>query len=180
MKRAIGQRLYWKFWLLATIALLTVGSCSRIETHPMIVTAYCPCAKCNEYTRGRWLFLKLDFWNKYDRAGRRLTAETASGEPLWTYHPGLASLDSFARPWMIPWRVVFPWCWLPHDGTVAADTRYYPFGTRVYVPGYGWGRVADRGRAIKGPNRLDICLPLHRQTERWGVKRVEVKIVKAE
>ena len=30
-------------------------------------------------------------------------------------------------------------------GTIAADTRRYPFGTIMYVPGYGYGRVEDRG-----------------------------------
>ena len=35
-------------------------------------------------------------------------------------------------------------------GTIAADTSIYPFGTIMYVPGYGYGRVEDVGSAIKG------------------------------
>ena len=35
-------------------------------------------------------------------------------------------------------------------GTIAADTRYYPFGTIMFIPDYGWGRVEDIGGAIKG------------------------------
>src|SRR5690606_7888273 len=27
------------------------------------------------------------------------------------------------------------------EGTIAADTAYYPFGTIMHVPGYGYGRV---------------------------------------
>ncbi|MFU8780890.1 MAG: hypothetical protein ACNA71_07680, partial [Kiritimatiellia bacterium] len=30
-------------------------------------------------------------------------------------------------------------------GTIAADTRLYPFGTIMYIEGYGYGRVEDRG-----------------------------------
>ena len=33
-------------------------------------------------------------------------------------------------------------------GTLAADTSVLPFGTVVEVPGYGFGRVEDRGGAI--------------------------------
>lgn len=53
-------------------------------------------------------------------------------------------------------------------GTVAADTRYYPFGTVLYIPGYGYGRVEDRGGAIKGPNRLDVWFSTEREALRWG------------
>lgn len=166
--------------ILPILALVFLAGCARVETRMMTVTAYCPCGECNGYTRGSWRYLKFDFWNKYDSSGERLTAETASGERLWTWHPGLVSLDSLRRPWMIPFRTIFPWCWLPHDGTLAADTNYYPFGTRIFVPGYGWGRVADRGKAIKGPDRLDICLRWHWQTERWGIQRLEVRIIRGE
>jgi 3D (Asp-Asp-Asp) domain-containing protein len=62
------------------------------------------------------------------------------------------------------------------NGSIAADTRYYPFGTEIFVPGYGWGIVEDRGGAIKGPNRLDIFYNDHKSTHRWGRKYVEVEI----
>jgi 3D (Asp-Asp-Asp) domain-containing protein len=86
-------------------------------------------------------------------------------------------MDSIERPWMIPMRLVlFPWYFLPRDGTVAADTRYYPFGTRMYVPGYGWGRVEDRGGAIKGPDRIDLYFSSHQEALRWGRRKVRVTI----
>jgi 3D (Asp-Asp-Asp) domain-containing protein len=34
-------------------------------------------------------------------------------------------------------------------GTIAADTRYYPYGTVMKIPGYGKGVVEDTGSAIK-------------------------------
>lgn len=46
------------------------------------------------------------------------------------------------------WRTV-TLQWKAKDGTIAADTHHYPFGTRFFVPGWGWGSVQDRGGAIK-------------------------------
>lgn len=60
-------------------------------------------------------------------------------------------------------------------GTIAADTTRYPFGTIIYVPGYGYGRVEDRGGAIQG-DRLDLFFKSHRDAEAWGRKKVRVKI----
>jgi 3D (Asp-Asp-Asp) domain-containing protein len=77
---------------------------------------------------------------------------------------------------MIPFRLAFPWCWLPEKGTLAADTNYYPFGTKIYVPGYGWGVVEDRGSAIKGPDRLDLYFRSHRAALEWGNRQAEATI----
>lgn len=151
-----------------------------VETRSMVVTAYCDCGECNSYSRGSWKFLKLDFWNRTVNAGpdkgREYTGKTAAGENLAAPRPGLFSADSVQRPWMIPVRTALPWCILPRDGSIAADTNYYPFGTRMYVPGWGWGVVTDRGGAIKGPERIDIFFPRHAQTERWGRQRLDVRI----
>jgi len=64
-------------------------------------------------------------------------------------------------------------------GTVAADTSIFPIGTLVYVPGYGWGRVEDRGSAIKG-NRLDLFFDSHREALKWGRQQVDVKVWRKE
>lgn len=61
-------------------------------------------------------------------------------------------------------------------GTVAADPSL-PFGTIVFVPGYGYGRVEDRGGAIKG-DKLDLWFPSHTVAKHWGRKKVTVKIWK--
>jgi len=60
-------------------------------------------------------------------------------------------------------------------GTVAADPKLLPFGTIVYVPGYGYGRVEDTGGAIKG-HRLDLYYHRHCDALRWGRRRVRVHV----
>lgn len=62
-----------------------------------------------------------------------------------------------------------------HKGTIAADTRRFPFGTIMYVEGYGYGRVEDRGGEIKGAH-IDLFFPSHGQAKDWGKRRKRVKI----
>jgi hypothetical protein len=166
--------------LLLLICALAGCASTPVRTRPMETTAYCPCGECNGYIRGHWYFLKLDFWNKRvasgPNAGAPVTADTASGYDFQPPQPGLFSVDTMIHPWMLPVRLVFPWLWFSERGTIAADTDYYPFGTRMTVPGWGQGIVTDRGSAIKGPDRLDLLFRWHYQTEEWGRRRVEVEI----
>ncbi len=60
-------------------------------------------------------------------------------------------------------------------GTIAADTGIYPFGTVMYVPGYGYGRVEDRGSAITG-QKIDLYFDSHQEALEWGRRRETVKI----
>lgn len=60
-------------------------------------------------------------------------------------------------------------------GTIAADTGKYPFGTIMQVPGYGYGRVEDRGSAIKG-EKIDLFFKSHKQALQWGRQQRQVKI----
>lgn len=161
-----------------------LSGCARTaaSTRVIEVTGYCGCGKCNGYTRGSWKFLKLDVWHREldygAHKGEPYTGRTAGGGWLRTPQPGLFSVDSIKRPWMIPVRiVVIPWI-LPRDGTIAADTDYYAFGTRMYIDGWGWGVVDDRGGAIKGSNRLDLYHRTHGLANKWGRRNVEVKIVR--
>jgi 3D (Asp-Asp-Asp) domain-containing protein len=61
-------------------------------------------------------------------------------------------------------------------GTIAADTSIYPYGTHMYVPGYGWGVVHDVGSDIKG-NHIDVFFPRHQQAVNWGRRRLNVKVI---
>lgn len=60
-------------------------------------------------------------------------------------------------------------------GTIAADTRHYPFGTIMYIEGYGYGRVEDRGGAIKGQS-IDLYFRTHKQALEWGRKQMPVRV----
>ncbi len=60
-------------------------------------------------------------------------------------------------------------------GTIAADPALFPFGTVMYVPGYGYGRVEDVGSDIKG-RRIDVFFRRHSQALRWGRQRLEVTV----
>lgn len=59
-------------------------------------------------------------------------------------------------------------------GTIAADLRHYPYGTRLNVPGYGTGVVEDIGGAIKG-HHIDVWFPTHQEAKRWGAKWLKVE-----
>lgn len=60
-------------------------------------------------------------------------------------------------------------------GTIAADPAVFPFGTRMEIPGYGFGIVQDIGGAIKGAH-VDIWFPTHEEAGAWGARRIKVKV----
>lgn len=60
-------------------------------------------------------------------------------------------------------------------GTIAADPKLFPFGTVMYVPGYGYGRVEDTGRDIVG-KRLDVYYPRHGRAEDWGRQALDIRV----
>ena len=61
--------------------------------------------------------------------------------------------------------------------TIAVDPRVIPLGTKVYVDGYGYAIAEDTGGAIKG-NRIDVYFDNNNQVYNWGVKWVNVYILK--
>jgi len=62
--------------------------------------------------------------------------------------------------------------------TIAADPLVFPMGTVLYIPGYGYGVVADTGGAIKG-NKIDLYFETKDQVyKEWGKKTLNVFVVK--
>ena len=61
-------------------------------------------------------------------------------------------------------------------GTIAADTRHYPYGTVMFVPGYGRGVVQDIGGAIKGRNRIDVFFKTRKRAIKWGRQTLNVRV----
>ena len=43
-------------------------------------------------------------------------------------------------------------------GIVAVDPRVIPYGTRMFIPGYGFAVAADCGGGVKG-NMIDLGYP---------------------
>ena len=61
-------------------------------------------------------------------------------------------------------------------GIIAVDPRVIPLGTRIYVPGYGYGVAADTGGAIKG-NKIDLCYNTRGEALAWGRRTVTITIL---
>ncbi|MGK9253319.1 3D domain-containing protein [Paenibacillus humicus] len=62
--------------------------------------------------------------------------------------------------------------------TIAADTKVLPIGTLLFIPGYGYGVVADTGSKIKG-KRIDLYFDTTRQVyKEWGKKQVTVQVIR--
>jgi 3D (Asp-Asp-Asp) domain-containing protein len=60
-------------------------------------------------------------------------------------------------------------------GTIAADPDIFPFGTIMYVEGYGYGRVEDTGSDIKGYH-IDLFFRSHAEAKQWGRRRTQVVV----
>jgi 3D (Asp-Asp-Asp) domain-containing protein len=58
-------------------------------------------------------------------------------------------------------------------GTVAVDTHVFPFGTRFYIPGYGYGRAADTGGFIRGQH-IDLAMRSCSRALAWGSRMVKI------
>lgn len=61
--------------------------------------------------------------------------------------------------------------------TIAADIEVFPLGTILYIPGYGYGVVADTGSAVKG-----MIIDLYFETiedvyNEWGKKDLDVYVI---
>lgn len=62
--------------------------------------------------------------------------------------------------------------------TIAADPKVLPLGSILYIPGYGYGIVADTGSAIKG-RKIDLYFSTTKQVyKEWGKKSVTVQVIK--
>ena len=61
----------------------------------------------------------------------------------------------------------------PVGGLAIAAPESIPFGTVLFVPGYGTATVKDRGGSVNG-NRLDVYFPTHQEALDWGVQYLTV------
>ena len=61
--------------------------------------------------------------------------------------------------------------------TIAVDTSLIPYGTKLFIQGYGFAIAADCGSAIKG-NFIDVFFNTKREALNWAVKYVNMYILK--
>ena len=62
---------------------------------------------------------------------------------------------------------------VPYHGVVAVDPDVIPYGTRMYIPGYGFAVAADCGGAING-NTIDLFMEDYGDAISWGRRDVTV------
>lgn len=60
--------------------------------------------------------------------------------------------------------------------TIAVDPKVYPYGTKLFIEGYGFAIAADCGTAIKG-NKIDVYFDTYKEACRWGAKYVKVYVL---
>ena len=53
--------------------------------------------------------------------------------------------------------------------TIAVDPTVIPYGTEVYIEGYGWRVAEDCGGAVK-TNHIDVAVNLHSEANDLGVR----------
>ncbi len=61
-------------------------------------------------------------------------------------------------------------------GVVAVDTSVIPFGTKLYIEGYGYAIAGDTGGAIKG-NKVDLYMNTTKECLNFGRQNVEVYVL---
>lgn len=66
----------------------------------------------------------------------------------------------------------------PRVGIIAVDPRKIPYGSEVYVDGFGWLRAEDTGGALRKYEgiQIDICMDSYEDAMSWGVQYIEVLI----
>ncbi|MAG35446.1 MAG: hypothetical protein CL878_04260 [Dehalococcoidia bacterium] len=75
-----------------------------------------------------------------------------------------------------PWYGITSIGWEAVPGIIAVDPRVIPYGTRLYVPGYGFGIAGDTGGAIVG-RRIDLFYHTVQEALRWGRRIVPAYIL---
>lgn len=124
---------------------------------------------------------KLPLFSRYWTATELIRSPyygfTSNGRIPAQARPPILSKDGLLQYQKLPGRFLLPWRIFPRHGTIAADTNFYPFGTCMYIPGYGWGEVEDTGGAITGPDKIDLFHSSHAEALRWGRRKLQVKIM---
>lgn len=60
--------------------------------------------------------------------------------------------------------------------TISVDPNVIPFGSMLYIEGYGYAIAADTGSSIKG-NKIDVYFNTLQECYEWGTRDVKVVIL---
>lgn len=67
----------------------------------------------------------------------------------------------------------------PKHGTIAVNPKVIPYGTKIYVEGYGWGVAEDTGGAIRAREDLiDLYFDTYEEAINWGRRNVKIYVEK--
>ena len=65
----------------------------------------------------------------------------------------------------------------PDWGTIAVNPKRFPYGTKFYIEGYGYGIASDTGGAMrKNSNKIDLYMDTYEEAISWGKREVDVII----
>lgn len=68
----------------------------------------------------------------------------------------------------------------PKRGTIAADPKRISYGTKLYIPEYGYGIVEDTGSALRKDKdniRIDVYMDTYEEAIEWGKKEMIIYII---
>lgn len=63
--------------------------------------------------------------------------------------------------------------WVTAGRSIAVDPSVIPYGTQVYIEGYGWRTAEDCGSAVGG-NHIDVAVSSHDEANSMGTKYKDV------
>lgn len=68
---------------------------------------------------------------------------------------------------------------VPQQGTIAVNPKLIPYGTELYIEGYGYGVAEDTGGALRKYDgyAIDIYMDSYEEAMAWGVQYIEVQIL---
>lgn len=157
---AFPRRLLFALSLLALLVVMSF-SCCRRASYPRFYPKSGP-------ENGNGLVLVTGYCNCGKCCGWE-RSWLGLGQPVYSYGPqkgspkrvGVTARGTAARP-----------------GVVAADTKVFPFGTRLRIPGIGFDCVVeDVGGKIKGKH-VDVWFPSHAEARRWGARWLKVEVLR--
>ncbi|MFD1737773.1 3D domain-containing protein [Bacillus salitolerans] len=164
--------------------------------HPFYSAFYDPMTGTSEENALRQTSLSYKYLNKFSMTPTSISSSAAVSTPLsledaidWSQYPAVtvtatgytAGVESTGKSPSHPqYGITYSGVKVKRDlySTVAADLRMFPIGTILFIPGYGYGVVADKGGAIKG-HKIDLYYETVKDVyEQWGKKKVTVYVVK--